>query len=144
MWPVPGSDAAGQWVLVAQPDPTLGSFIEVNLRLADYEGCRVADGESPLRAATGRAPAAVVVAGDLPDTDRVGVVARLRQNPATCHAPVLVTGDRGLRETSPLTSPPACGRSPTAGACGAASRWCPSRWGWSPPASGASTTPASC
>ena len=77
-------------VLVADDDPDIAGFIELNLMLEGYEVTVVHDGQAALDAALSRRPDLVLLDVMMPHLDGIEVLRRLRANATTATLPVVL------------------------------------------------------
>lgn len=80
----------GELILVADDDPDILRFVELNLRLEGYEVLTASDGEQALDTAKDRAPALVILDVMMPRMDGYEVCQRLRQDSRTSHMCIIM------------------------------------------------------
>jgi diguanylate cyclase (GGDEF)-like protein len=83
-------------VLVADDDDDIVRFVEVNLRLEGFEVATAADGEQALKQAQDRRPDLVLLDIMMPELDGYEVCKRLRNDPRTKHACVIMLTAKSL------------------------------------------------
>jgi DNA-binding response OmpR family regulator len=84
------SDNGRPLVLVADDDPDILSLVALRLERSGFETMLVRDGEQALAAAHERKPDIALLDVSMPKLDGYEVTARLRDNPATRHMPVIL------------------------------------------------------
>jgi DNA-binding response OmpR family regulator len=84
------SDIGRPLVLVADDDPDILSLIALRLERSGFETVLARDGEQALAAAHERKPDIALLDVSMPKLDGYEVTARLRDNPATRHMPVIL------------------------------------------------------
>ncbi len=77
-------------ILVADDDPDILRFVELNLRLEGYEVLTAADGEEALELAKERGPELVILDVMMPRMDGYEVCQRLRQDSQTSHVCIIM------------------------------------------------------
>jgi diguanylate cyclase (GGDEF)-like protein len=77
-------------ILVADDDPDILRFVELNLRLEGYEVYTAADGEEALEVAKERSPELVILDVMMPRMDGYEVCQRLRQDSRTSHMCIIM------------------------------------------------------
>ena len=80
----------GDLVLVADNEPDIRRFVEINLRLEGFEVALAADGEEALRQALELRPALILLDVMMPRLDGFEVCRRLRADVRTSHIPVII------------------------------------------------------
>jgi DNA-binding response OmpR family regulator len=86
----------GQKILVADNEPEILRFVEVNLRLEGFEVVVAHDGEQALERAFAELPDLVLLDITLPKLNGFEVCRRLRVDPRTFHLPVIILTAKGL------------------------------------------------
>ena len=86
----------GETVLVADHDPKILRFVDVNLRLEGFEVLLAEDGEQALRMTIERLPDLVLLDARLPVIDGVEVCRRLRADARTSHTPIILLSTRSM------------------------------------------------
>jgi DNA-binding response OmpR family regulator len=84
------SDNGRPLVLVADDDPDILSLVALRLERSGFETVLARDGEQALAAAHERKPDIALLDVSMPKLDGYEVTARLRDNPATRHMPVIL------------------------------------------------------
>jgi DNA-binding response OmpR family regulator len=84
------SDIGRPLVLVADDDPDILSLIALRLERSGFETVLARDGEQALAAAHERKPDIALLDVSMPKLDGYEVTARIRDNPATRHMPVIL------------------------------------------------------
>ena len=77
-------------VLIVDDEEDLAAAVEVLLKKLGYRACSVHDGPSGVAACRELMPDLVLLDYELPELDGLGVIARLRQDPATKDVPILL------------------------------------------------------
>jgi DNA-binding response OmpR family regulator len=77
-------------VLVADDDPDILSLVKLRLERSGYDVVSAGDGEQALETAMARAPDLALLDVMMPKLDGYEVTARLRQEEATRHLPVIL------------------------------------------------------
>jgi DNA-binding response OmpR family regulator len=77
-------------VLVADDDPDILSLVKLRLERSGYDVVSAGDGEQALETAMARAPDLALLDVMMPKLDGYEVTARLRQEAATRHLPVIL------------------------------------------------------
>lgn len=80
----------GELILVADNEPDILRFVEVNLRLEGFEVVVAHDGDEALEKAFTDRPALVLLDVMMPKTDGFEVCRRLRADARTAHIPVII------------------------------------------------------
>ncbi len=83
-------------VLVVDDDPDIARFVEVNLRSAGYEVSVASDGEEALTRALELRPDLVLLDVMMPRIDGFEVAQRLRRNPQTANASIIMLTAKAL------------------------------------------------
>ena len=89
-------------ILVADNEPDILRFVEVNLRVDGYDVITVADGEAALQTALDRRPSLVILDVMMPGLDGFEVCRRLRADARTSHIPIIMLTARSLTEDKVL------------------------------------------
>ena len=87
---------AGETVLVADDDPDIARFIEVNLRTHGYDVHLASDGVEALERAFEVRPSLVLVDVMMPRMDGFQVVERLRADPRTANVSIIILTAKAL------------------------------------------------
>jgi diguanylate cyclase (GGDEF)-like protein len=83
-------------ILIADDDPDIARFVEVNLRLDGFEVDVASDGEQALQLAIDRQPALVLLDVMMPKLDGVEVCRRIRADRRTSHMNVIMLTAKSL------------------------------------------------
>jgi diguanylate cyclase (GGDEF)-like protein len=95
--PVPAPDeVAGETVLVADDDPDIARFIEVNLRTHGFDVHLASDGVEAIERAYEIHPSLVLVDVMMPRMDGFQVVERLRSDPRTSNVSIIILTAKAL------------------------------------------------
>jgi DNA-binding response OmpR family regulator len=84
------TEARRPLVLVADDDPDILSLVKLRLERSGYDVVSAGDGEQALEAAMARAPDLALLDVMMPKLDGYEVTARLREEEATRHLPVIL------------------------------------------------------
>ncbi|MEH1129458.1 GGDEF domain-containing response regulator [Micromonospora sp. CPCC 206061] len=91
----PDADKA-DLILVVDDDPDIARFVQVNLRLHNFEVVLAGDGEEALEVIEEHRPDLAVVDLMMPRMDGLELVRRLRANPMTAALPVIMLTAKGM------------------------------------------------
>ena len=83
-------------ILVVDDDPDIARFVEVNLRSAGYDVAVAGDGEEALEKARHLRPDLVLLDVMMPRIDGFEVAQRLRKNPQTANASIIMLTAKAL------------------------------------------------
>jgi diguanylate cyclase (GGDEF)-like protein len=92
----PNGDEGGESLLVVDDDPFIARLLEIELKAAGYDVRVASDGEQALAAAQERPPHLVLADVMMPNMDGFELTRRLRQDPRTATAAVIMLTARGL------------------------------------------------
>ncbi|GLI01934.1 GGDEF domain-containing response regulator [Phytohabitans aurantiacus] len=91
----PDADKA-DLILVVDDDPDIARFVQVNLRLHNFDVVLAGDGEEALEVIEAARPDLAVVDLMMPRMDGLELVRRLRANPMTAALPVIMLTAKGM------------------------------------------------
>jgi diguanylate cyclase (GGDEF)-like protein len=91
-----GREGGGESLLVVDDDPFIARLLEIELKAAGYDVRVASDGEQALAAAQERPPQLVLADVMMPNMDGFELTRRLRQDPRTATASVIMLTARGL------------------------------------------------
>ena len=91
-----GREGGGESLLVVDDDPFIARLLEIELKAAGYDVRVASDGEQALAAAQERPPQLVLADVMMPNMDGFELTRRLRQDPRTSTASVIMLTARGL------------------------------------------------
>jgi len=83
-------------ILIADDDPDIARFVEVNLKLDGFDVDVAMDGEQALQLALDRQPALVLLDVMMPKLDGVEVCRRIRADRRTAHMNVIMLTAKSL------------------------------------------------
>jgi diguanylate cyclase (GGDEF)-like protein len=86
----------GETILVADNEPDILRFVEVNLRLEGFDVITAKDGREALENAIDKRPALVLLDVMMPELDGFEVCRRLRADSRTSHIPVIMLTGKSL------------------------------------------------
>jgi diguanylate cyclase (GGDEF)-like protein len=92
----PDGNEGGESLLVVDDDPFIARLLEIELKAAGYDVRVASDGEQALAAAQERPPNLVLADVMMPNMDGFELTRRLRQDPRTATASVIMLTARGL------------------------------------------------
>lgn len=83
-------------ILIADDEPDIRKFVEVNLKLENFEILKAADGEEAVRVATENRPDLVLLDVMMPKLDGLEVCQRLRSDPRTSNMSIIMLTAKSL------------------------------------------------
>ena len=89
---------AGELILVADDDPDIVRFVEVNLRLEGFEVQSASNGSDAIRRAREIDPELILLDWMMPDKDGLEVCQALRADPATAHVSIVMLTAKAMAE----------------------------------------------
>ncbi|MCW6008572.1 response regulator [Micromonospora sp. CPCC 205371] len=89
-------DGRAELILVVDDDPDIARFVQVNLRLHNFDVVLAGDGEEALEVIEKARPDLAVVDLMMPRIDGLELVRRLRANPMTAALPVIMLTAKGM------------------------------------------------
>ena len=85
-------------VLVVDDHPEVSTVVMLCLSNAGYQVCQAEDGEIGLQLALKERPAIILLDEFMPRMNGQALLAKLKENPATAHIPVLVIAGSGIAD----------------------------------------------
>jgi diguanylate cyclase (GGDEF)-like protein len=93
---MPSGGGVRETILVADNEPDILRFVEVNLRLEGFDVTTARDGEEVLRLASETRPSLILLDVMMPKLDGLEVCRRLRADARTSHVPIIILTAKSL------------------------------------------------